>query len=277
MKPRLKALALTLLLILLGCAAAPRPISHEEELRELNEHLDRAEADWIRAIDDPYTKPELKDAYQKIQDLCRCLHKKKTGFATTEEQKLCWRVEYPFTIYFNKLKVETNNLREQLFKIKKEGTAANEYMRRPSKENELKLKTLFNQVYRYYVGRPYSWHRYYSKYLFQRSRLDHFRREFEERDLEYKKARANGEPEEEIMPTVRELGIAFVAYSPLGRGFLAGRFQQPEDLPEGDWRRYLEENTVAVEIELDQEDLRWLVADVDELVGLTCSTRAPGL
>lgn len=45
------------------------------------------------------------------------------------------------------------------------------------------------------------------------------------------------EPEEEILPTVRELGIGFVAYSPLGRGFLTGRFQSPEDLPEGDWRR----------------------------------------
>ena len=44
-------------------------------------------------------------------------------------------------------------------------------------------------------------------------------------------------PEEEILPTVRELGIGFVAYSPLGRGFLTGRFTSPDDLPEGDWRR----------------------------------------
>jgi aryl-alcohol dehydrogenase-like predicted oxidoreductase len=43
--------------------------------------------------------------------------------------------------------------------------------------------------------------------------------------------------EDDILPTVRELGIAFVAYSPLGRGFLTGRFQRFEDLPEGDWRR----------------------------------------
>jgi aryl-alcohol dehydrogenase-like predicted oxidoreductase len=43
--------------------------------------------------------------------------------------------------------------------------------------------------------------------------------------------------EEAILPTVRELGIGFVAYSPLGRGFLTGRFQKPEDLPEGDFRR----------------------------------------
>ena len=45
------------------------------------------------------------------------------------------------------------------------------------------------------------------------------------------------EPEEEILPTVRELGISFVAYSPLGRSFLTGRFQRPEDIPEGDWWR----------------------------------------
>jgi aryl-alcohol dehydrogenase-like predicted oxidoreductase len=43
--------------------------------------------------------------------------------------------------------------------------------------------------------------------------------------------------ETEILPTVRELGIGFVAYSPLGRGFLTGRFQKPEDLPADDWRR----------------------------------------
>ena len=46
------------------------------------------------------------------------------------------------------------------------------------------------------------------------------------------------EPEEAILPTVRELGIGFVAYSPLGRGFLSGRFQAPEDLPEDDFRRH---------------------------------------
>jgi aryl-alcohol dehydrogenase-like predicted oxidoreductase len=45
------------------------------------------------------------------------------------------------------------------------------------------------------------------------------------------------DPEAEILDTVRELGIGFVAYSPLGRGFLTGRWQKPEDLPEGDWRR----------------------------------------
>ena len=44
--------------------------------------------------------------------------------------------------------------------------------------------------------------------------------------------------EEEILPTLTELGIALVAYSPLGRGFLSGRFSSPEELDEGDFRRY---------------------------------------
>jgi aryl-alcohol dehydrogenase-like predicted oxidoreductase len=42
---------------------------------------------------------------------------------------------------------------------------------------------------------------------------------------------------EETLPTCRELGITFVAYSPLGRGFLTGRFQSLSDIPEGDRRR----------------------------------------
>lgn len=45
------------------------------------------------------------------------------------------------------------------------------------------------------------------------------------------------DPEPEILPTCRELGIGFVPYSPLGRGFLTGKIQKPEDLPEDDYRR----------------------------------------
>jgi len=44
--------------------------------------------------------------------------------------------------------------------------------------------------------------------------------------------------EAEILPTLEELGIALVAYSPLGRGFLSGRFSSPDELDEGDFRRY---------------------------------------
>ncbi|MGW7255061.1 aldo/keto reductase [Streptomyces sp. NPDC054834] len=45
------------------------------------------------------------------------------------------------------------------------------------------------------------------------------------------------DPEAEVLPTCRELGIGFVPYSPLGRGFLAGRFSSPDELDKEDWRR----------------------------------------
>jgi aryl-alcohol dehydrogenase-like predicted oxidoreductase len=45
------------------------------------------------------------------------------------------------------------------------------------------------------------------------------------------------DPEDEVLPTCRELGIGFVAYSPLGRGFLTGRFKSIDDLPPDDYRR----------------------------------------
>jgi len=47
------------------------------------------------------------------------------------------------------------------------------------------------------------------------------------------------EPEDnEVLETVRELGIGFVAYSPLGRGFLTGAFRSPDDFDDGDFRKY---------------------------------------
>jgi len=63
------------------------------------------------------------------------------------------------------------------------------------------------------------------------------------------------EVEDDILPTLEELGIALVAYSPLGRGFLSGRFSSPDELDEGDFRRYaprfsgenLKHNTELVE------------------------------
>ena len=45
------------------------------------------------------------------------------------------------------------------------------------------------------------------------------------------------EPEEGLLDVCRELGIGFVAYSPLGRGFLTGRYERPDDLAPNDWRR----------------------------------------
>ncbi len=45
------------------------------------------------------------------------------------------------------------------------------------------------------------------------------------------------DPEDEVLAVCRELDVGFVAYSPLGRGFLTGRFRKPEDLPADDYRR----------------------------------------
>ena len=66
--------------------------------------------------------------------------------------------------------------------------------------------------------------------------------------------------EEEILPTCRELGVGFVAYSPLGRGFLSGRFKSPEELDEDDFRR----TGPRFQGEALEQNLR-LVAKVDEL------------
>src|SRR5712671_4077683 len=68
------------------------------------------------------------------------------------------------------------------------------------------------------------------------------------------------DPEDEILPTCRELGIGFVAYSPLGRGFLTGRFQSFEDLPADDYRR----NTPRFQGENFQKNLD-LVRRVEEI------------
>ncbi len=68
------------------------------------------------------------------------------------------------------------------------------------------------------------------------------------------------DPEDEILKTVRALGIGFVAYSPLGRGFLTGRWKKPEDLPPGDYRR----SSPRFQGENFQRNLQ-LVEKVDEL------------
>ena len=90
--------------------------------------------------------------------------------------------------------------------------------------------------------------------------------------------------EEEILPTCRELGIGFVPYSPLGRGFLAGNIRSLDDLPANDWRRndprYQDENFVTNLKVVDaiaeiaskhavsnaQIALAWLLAQGDDIV-----------
>ena len=99
------------------------------------------------------------------------------------------------------------------------------------------------------------------------------------------------DPEAEILPTCRELGIGFVPYSPLGRGFLSGRFKSPEDLDEGDFRRYgprftgenLEANlTLAAKVEKIASDkgiiaaqlaLAWVLAQGEDLVPIPGTKR----
>jgi aryl-alcohol dehydrogenase-like predicted oxidoreductase len=68
------------------------------------------------------------------------------------------------------------------------------------------------------------------------------------------------DPEEEILPTVRELGIGFVPYSPLGRGFLTGRFKSTDDLSPDDWRR----NNPRFQGENFRKNLQ-LVAEVEKI------------
>jgi aryl-alcohol dehydrogenase-like predicted oxidoreductase len=68
------------------------------------------------------------------------------------------------------------------------------------------------------------------------------------------------DPEQNLLSTVRELGIGFVPYSPLGRGFLTGRFRSLDDLPPDDWRR----NNPRFQGENFAKNLR-LVAEIETL------------
>ena len=97
--------------------------------------------------------------------------------------------------------------------------------------------------------------------------------------------------EEEILPTVRELGIGFVAYSPLGRGFLTGSFKSPDEIPEDDFRRRnprfqgenFERNRELVErvreiawdkgVGTGQLALAWVLAQGDDVVPIPGTKR----
>ena len=70
------------------------------------------------------------------------------------------------------------------------------------------------------------------------------------------------DPEDAILPTVRELGIGFVPYSPLGRGFLTGQFKNPTDLPSDDYRR----NSPRFQGEAFARNLD-LVAEIERMAG----------
>jgi len=101
--------------------------------------------------------------------------------------------------------------------------------------------------------------------------------------------------EDEILPVVRELGIGFVAYSPLGRGFLSAQIRRPEDLEEGDFRAFnprfaegnIERNLELVDgvariareknVTTAQLALAWVLAQGDEVVPIPGTTRVPHL
>jgi aryl-alcohol dehydrogenase-like predicted oxidoreductase len=101
--------------------------------------------------------------------------------------------------------------------------------------------------------------------------------------------------EDEILPTVRELGIGFVAYSPLGRGFLSGRIRSVEDLEENDFRRInprfqgenfqknlelverVEELAAAKGCTAAQIALAWVLAQGEDSVPIPGTTRVKNL
>jgi aryl-alcohol dehydrogenase-like predicted oxidoreductase len=99
------------------------------------------------------------------------------------------------------------------------------------------------------------------------------------------------DPEDELLPTVRELGIGFVPYSPLGRGFLTGQFKTPEDVPADDYRRnaprfqgeaFARNLALVTEIEAIAADKRctpaqlalaWVLAQGDDIVPIPGTKR----
>ena len=99
------------------------------------------------------------------------------------------------------------------------------------------------------------------------------------------------DPEDEILPTVRELGIGFVAYSPLGRGFLSGAYRSIDDFDADDFRRHnprfqgenfqrnldlvakVEELAVEKGVSASQLALAWVLAQGDDIVPIPGTKR----
>jgi aryl-alcohol dehydrogenase-like predicted oxidoreductase len=99
------------------------------------------------------------------------------------------------------------------------------------------------------------------------------------------------DPEAEVLPTCRELGIGFVAYSPLGRGFLSGRFSSPEEIEENDFRahnprfqgeafehnlallRKIEEIAAEKDVKPGQLALAWVIAQGDDVAAIPGTKR----
>jgi len=99
------------------------------------------------------------------------------------------------------------------------------------------------------------------------------------------------DPEPEVLPTCRELGVAFVAYSPLGRGFLTGAFRSPEDFATDDYRRAsprfqgenfarnldlvrkVEELAAQIGVTASQLALAWVLAQGEDIVPIPGTKR----
>ena len=99
------------------------------------------------------------------------------------------------------------------------------------------------------------------------------------------------DPEAELLPLLRELGIGFVPYSPLGHGFLTGTIRTPEELADDDWRktnpRFIEGNfeknlrivdevravATAVDASPAQVALAWLLAQGDDIAPIPGTKR----
>ncbi len=103
------------------------------------------------------------------------------------------------------------------------------------------------------------------------------------------------DPEDELIAVCRELGTTFVPYSPLGRGFLTGKFKSPDDLEPGDWRRNnprfqgdnfqqnldlvhrIEEMAREKSCTPSQLALAWVLAQGEDMVPIPGSSRVPHL
>ncbi len=89
------------------------------------------------------------------------------------------------------------------------------------------------------------------------------------------------DPEQEVLDTCRDLEITFVAYSPLGRGFLTDRFQSTDDIPEGDFRRNhprfagenFDANRKLAEAVREFAALAWVLAQGEDIVPIPGTKR----
>lgn len=160
--------------------------SYISELKTLASRLHEAQKRWMDSLEDKFSEEALARAYKEMQAYSRNFLKKNNSFKIEEMAVIAEEVRYPYEVYYNDLYIEANRLKEQLFNITTPGTVANSYYQRPSEKNLTSLKTLFDRIYQYYTGKSYSWNRYLNKYLFQKSRLEHYLKEWHYWDEQYR-------------------------------------------------------------------------------------------